>query len=338
MEYGNNMAAVAKKVTKKSLGAYLPEKKHGTPSNCRKWIAPINTVSEPLNSECLLPLSRESISWFLINSSRDFFEFLQQEAIREGLCRIEIRNNHWGDGEFGLAIRGSRLAIDNVVASIVPYLFDPHPNFFIQGSKLFSTRVIEKLREKSTKGLYEMILGKFSNRAFIDLADQEVHICACDNPRNTGQQIISIVFEKLSFWVKQERLDKFVDCCCCMDSFNLDEGVLCPNKYFYCGGGSEQETCTGMLVKEQLSRIQHQCNAIICSICQADIDTRCLASVLSKEQWRTLEEVRIDNQVTSKVEKLSHEFDKRLEAKVQEFIDDYGSMNGRVKQYNKQLF
>ncbi len=91
------------------------------------------------------------------------------------------------------------------------------------------------------------------------------------------------------------------------------------------------------MVKEQLGRMQHQGDSVICSICQETFDTRLLAPHLSGEIWRKLEEARIDIKVSSRVEKLSHDFDKRLDALIQEFKNEYGSLSGMVKHRAKQL-
>ncbi|KAL7533872.1 hypothetical protein ACHAXR_005501 [Thalassiosira sp. AJA248-18] len=293
----------------------------------KKWNTPSNH-NLPLCSEYLFELSMDSKPWFLINSSRNFFSFLREEALKEGLTQIEIRNNQWGKGEYGIAIRGNRNARDGAVGQISHYLIDPPPQFFVQDSKTFSCRVVKLLSRKSKE-----ILGKFSKLAFAEFNDDTVLICA-SNQNNTGKQIVFSIFEKLTFWVKQEGHDKFIDCNCCLDSFNLDQGVECGNGHFYCGG---KDGCIGSMVKEQLGRIQHQANMVICSICQEPIETRSLAPFLSRKTWGDLEETMIDSKVKSRVQKLSHEFDNRLEARIAEFMSEYGSLGGMVKIEAKRL-
>jgi hypothetical protein len=342
-EHMRNVALERKMHSKPSLGAYAPTLQkdlsttasitHGFTHGSPRW-----NVGEdylPKCSEYLFELPLDSRPWFLVNASENFFSFLREMAMKEGLAQIEIRNNPWGEGEYGIAVRGSRDARESAVGQLATYLFDPPSNFFVQQSKSLSRRVVEKLSGKTQSEINDMILGKkFAKCAFVEFSDDEIIICACDQPRCGAAQMISQVFDKLSFWMKQEGHDKFVDCICCMDSFNLDEGVVCREGHFYCGGKSG---CIGVMVKEQLQRIQHQDNAITCSICQETIDTRSLAPHLSEEAWLALEEAMIDSKVNLRVERLSHEFDKRLNAKIQEFMNEYGSLSGLVKSQAKQL-
>jgi hypothetical protein len=273
-------------------------------------------------------LSRDSKPWFLLTSSSQFFSFLQELALKEGLTQLEIRNNCWGDGEFGIAIRGNKETRDDVIVQIATYLFDPPAKFFVEETKSYSKRVVTKLSEKPRSEIYETILGKFSDRAFIEFYEDKIMICASNHPYDVGKQIVFNVFEKLTFWVKQEGHDKFIDCCCCMDSYNHDEGVLCAKGHFYCGG---IDGCIGAMVQEQLQRIQHQENVIICSICETSIDTQSLAPFLPETTWSELEETRIDSKVKVRTQQLSHDFDKRLEGRIEEFMGEYGSLDGRIK-------
>lgn len=335
LDYGGSMVKSSLTDHNKTLGAYAQmSKKDPNASNSglqRKWNI---SVGLPKCSEYLFEMSRDSKPWFLINSSRDFFSFLQEVALKEGLTQIEIRNNHWGDGEFGIAIRGHKDSRECALGKIVSYLFDPPSNFFFQKSKAFSRRVVSKLSEKSREDIYETILGKFSERAFIEFSDEDILICAI-NHKNAGNQIVFGVFEKLSFWVKQEGHDKFIDCCCCMDSFNLDQGIQCARGHFYCGG--VDDSCISYMVKSQLEQIQHQDNTVVCSVCNESIDTQSLAPLLPEQTWNELEETRIDSKVKVRVEKLNHEFDKRLDEKIQAFMDEYGSLDSMVKLDAKRL-
>ena len=241
-----NMTALKKRQQSISLGAYVrttPTCQVSASSGSKKW----NTLHHnlPKCSEYLFQIDRDSKSWFLINSSKQFFSFLKEVAMKEGLTQIEIRNNHW-NGEFGIAIRGNNQARDCVMGLIASHLFEPPTEYFVQETKPFSSRVIKKLCKKSKEEIY----GKYAKRAFIEFSDDEITLCASNHPRNAGKQIIFDVFEKLSFWVTQEGHDKFIDCCICMDSYNLDEGVQCINAHFYCGGSNG---CVGGMVKEHLS-------------------------------------------------------------------------------------
>eukprot|EP00804_Cyclotella_cryptica_P000652 CCRYP_014677-RA/>CCRYP_014677-RA protein AED:0.37 eAED:0.35 QI:0/-1/0/1/-1/1/1/0/466 len=330
-EYFNHGSDIvlASKSNTNTLATYVRKQEKGpsvnelTVSKSKKWNSLMNH-SLPMSLEYMLGLNRDSKAWFMINASGDFFRFLQEQAMKEGLAQIEIRNNMWGGGEYGIAIRGNRFAQERAEMQIIAYLFDPPSQFFVEDSKTLSSRVIEKLREERSRS---DILGKYSKRAFLDISNEKMSICALNYPRNAGQQIISSVFEKVAFWMRQEGHDKFIDCCCCMDSYNLDEGVKCVNGHFYCGG---KDSCIDAMVNEQLDRIQHQDNTIVCSICNANVDTRSLASVLSKKIWDKLEEARIDSRVNLRVQKLSHEFDKRLEEKIQEFVDEYGLLSDPI--------
>lgn len=338
IEYSNhwsNMPLENAMISKPSLGAYIP--------GLQKDLALKTSISQasprwnvdghkllPKYSEYLFEIPLDSKSWFLINSSDKFFHFLQDITMREGLAQIEIRNNHWGEGAYGIAVRGSKYAQGRAIEELDTYLKDPPLDFFVQKSKTLTTRVIKILREQTQSE----ILGSFALHAFIEFSKEDEIIICASNQSNRGDQIICQVLEKLSFWIKQEGHDKFVDCSCCLDSFNLDQGLACKNGHFYCGGN---DGCIGAMVKEQLQRMQHQDGAIACSICHETIDTRSLALHLSKETWLTLEDARIDSKVKLQVEELSHEFDKRLDVKIHEFIQEYGSVSGMVKHEAKKI-
>ena len=338
-EHLTNMTLERKMHSKPSLGTYAPALQKGLATTASLtqlstgWNMADRDHNLPKCSEYLFELPLDSKPWFLINSSNEFFSFLREMAMKEVLAQIEIRNNHWGKGEYGIAVRGSKDARERAVGELATYLFDPPSDFFVQQSKSLSSRVVKKLIKKTQSEINDMILERFAPHAFVEFSNNEIIICASNQSRS-GDQIIYQVFEKLSFWIKQEGHDKFVDCDCCFDSFNLDEGLACRKGHFYCGG---KEGCIGAMVKEQLERMQHQDNAISCSICQETIDTRSLAPHLSNETWLALEEARIDSKVKLRVEKLSHEFDKRLDAKIQEFMKEYGSLSGMVKVQAKQL-
>lgn len=319
------MTALKKRQQSISLGAYVQTTatcQVSASSGSKKWNT-LHNHNLPKCSEYLFQIDRDSKSWFLINSSKQFFSFLKEVAMKEGLTQIEIRNNHW-NGEFGIAIRGNNQARDCVMGLIASHLFEPPTEYFVQETKPFSSRVIKKLCEKSKEEIY----GKYAERAFIEFSDDEITLCASNHPRNAGKQIIFSVFEKLSFWVRQEGHDKFIDCCICMDSYNLDEGVQCTNGHFYCGGTNG---CIGGMVKEQLERMHHQDNTIVCSMCEEAFDTQSLALFLSEDTWSKLEETIIDSKVKVRVEKLNHEFDRRLEEKIQLFMNEYGSADSHLK-------
>lgn len=339
LEYNDhlsNMTLTNKMRSKPSLGAYAPVLQKGPASKASisqsssGWNVADHNL--PRCAEYLFELPLDSKPWFLINSSSKFFLFLREVAMKEGLAQIEIRNNHWGEGEYGIAVRGSKDARERAVGELATFLFDPPSDFFVQQSKALSSRVVQMLDEKTQSEIHDTILGRFASHAFVEFSNDEIIICASNQSRR-GNQIICQVFEKLSFWIKQEGHDKFVDCSCCFDSFNLDQGLACKKGHFYCGG---KDGCIGAMVQEQLTRMQHQ-DAITCSICHEAIDTRSLAPHLSNETWLALEEARIDSKVKLRVEKLSHEFDKRLDAKIEEFMQEYGSLSGMVKHQAKKL-
>ena len=330
-----NRTALKKSQQNKSLGAYVqtaPTHQVVASSGSKMWNKSVEH-NLPKCSEYLFELDRDSKPWFLIKS-KPFFSFFQEVAMKEGLAQIEIRNDHWGEGEYGIAIRGNKQARDSVLGLIASHMIEPPIEYFVQETKPFSSRVINKLCEKSKTEIYETILGKYADRAFIEFSDDEITICAINHPRNAGKQIIFSVFEKLSFWVQQEGRNKFIDCCICMDSYNLDEGVKCIDGHFYCGG---ENGCIGGMVKEQLERMHHQDDKIICSMCEKAVDTQSLAPFLSVDIWSKLEETIIDSKVKVRVEKLNHEFDRRLEEKIQAFMNEYGSADSQLKLRAKRL-
>jgi len=162
---------------------------------------------------------------------------------------------------------------------------------------------------------------------------EHVSICAVNYPRNVGEQIISTVLEKIQFWIEQEGYDRFIDCCCCMDSFNRNEGVLCKNGHFFCASADEEsdEGCVNAMVRAQFVNIGHQDTCVLCSVCKDPFDYQKLARFLRADVWKSLEEIRVESKVNSRVEQLSHEFDKKLEDKIREFMDKYASLSSKIK-------
>ena len=342
LEYNDHLSDMTlekRKNSQPTLGAYTPELKSQSSTapiihdhHSKSWNAADHNL--PKCSEYLIELPLDCKAWFLVNASDKFFSFLREVAMKEGLAQIEIRNNRWGEGEYGIAVRGSKDARERASEQLFTHLIEPPLQFFVEESKELSSRVMTRLVKKSQTEINNMILGKFASCAFVEFSDNEMIICA-SNQHHKGAHVINQVFDKLSFWIKQEGLDNFIDCCICCDSFNLDQGVACQEGHFYCGSESG---CLDSMVRDQLGRMQHQDNDIKCSICQETIETRSLAPHLSEATWTALEEAKIDSKVKLRVEKLSHDFDKRLEAKIEEFMQEYGSSSdGMLKVQAKQL-
>ncbi len=83
--------------------------------------------------------------------------------MKEGLAQIEIRNNHWGEGEYGIAVRGSKDVRERAVGELATYLFNPPSDFFVQQSKALSSRVVQMLDEKTQSEIHDTILGRFAS-------------------------------------------------------------------------------------------------------------------------------------------------------------------------------
>ncbi len=73
------------------------------------WNAPTHNL--PTCSEYLLELRLDSKPWFLINTSKKFFSFLAQVAMKGGLAQLEIRNNHWGKASMELLFGGAKMLV-----------------------------------------------------------------------------------------------------------------------------------------------------------------------------------------------------------------------------------
>ncbi len=205
-EHMNNVTLERRTHSKPSLGAYTPTLQKDLPSTASASITQgstgwnVGNDNLPKCAEYLFELPLDSKPWFLVNASKHFFRFLRELAMKEGLAQIEIRNNHWGEGEYGIAVRGSKDARERAVGQLATYLFDPPSEFFVQQSKSLSSRVVNRLSGKTQSEINDMILGKkFAKCAFVEFSDDEIIICACDQTRCDGAQIIYQAFEKLSF-------------------------------------------------------------------------------------------------------------------------------------------
>ena len=119
--------------------------KNQTSSASKIWSTTLHTMSS--TAEYLFELPYDFWVCFLISASKEFLSFLKELALEEGLCQIVRRENHWGKGEYGIAIRGIKYAWENVIGKIAQSLFDLPHEFFVRDSKKFSNGIVNKLCE-----------------------------------------------------------------------------------------------------------------------------------------------------------------------------------------------
>ncbi|KAL3900313.1 MAG: hypothetical protein SGARI_006268 [Bacillariaceae sp.] len=133
----------------------------------------------------------------------------------------------------------------------------------------------------------------------------------------------------MDFWIRQSGYDKFAQCGCCFEQFNLDQGVKCQNDHFYCS--EEEGSCFSSLIVSQINQIRSSEKGLVCPECGESYREKDVASNLPEEVWKRVKDAMVAKQVETESKKLALEFDERLEARVQEVIKEYGNADPVLK-------
>jgi len=295
------------------LSAFVPEpKKRDYYSECGiLW-----------NEMQLKPQSRFIIltNWqmFLIDRSPSLMQEIQEMALEEGLGCLSKRCS---GGRKGLLVTG--LHVD-AIAEKVKAAFSLPSQHFVKEEYCYSTRVIGSLKNLMQTDDGRRLVSSSAN-ALLELieADTKVVLYGVNSRNKSGADEVRDVIDKIKFWVRQENYNSFLQCGCCLENHNPDQGISCSNGHFYCSG--DQDACFSVSIRAQINLIRSSTAGLVCPDCGVSYSSKDVASNLPTELWNQVQDAIIAKKVETESEKLVRRFDERLEEKIQELMAQYGN-------------
>ena len=250
------------------------------------------------------------------------------------MCRIELHQPARGGGT-GVLVSGERAEAEMVVDNVRAVMDRPPEDLVSFDSESHSARVIALVAETlRAHGEAAFGLGPRDGVSVeADVAAGRIAVRALRSPARPG--LGREVLGQIRFWLRQQGLDRFVECAACCDSINLDQGVGCPGGHVFCSrddGGDE--TCMAALIRSQLAAIRAQGGALVCPVCRAAFSDKEVAAGVSGESWAAVQRALLEAQVERRYAELQSEFDQRLQQKVRELVErfDRGDVSELVSQ------
>lgn len=283
-----------------------------------------------INSRMNLPISSNSMEWFMIKSSLHFWKYLKTSCFEEGLCQIEKQENSWEPNyDPELIIQGYNA--HSAMNQVLDALQNPPTEFFtIRQKECVSQRVQEKIKTILRESRSDLIPPKFEKVLFLEInEDGQLKVCIVKAGRH-GRYAMDSIFEKIDFWIKQEEYDSFRECQCCFEERNIDQGIECKNGHFICS----VEECLDKFVKCIIPVIGQE-GKLSCPCCQCELDLQIIAAHLCKNTWKDLNDAILDSKMKLKYASLQSDFDQRLKKKVDELINEYGDQTSVMKEKAK---
>ena len=250
------------------------------------------------------------------------------------LCRIERHQRARGEPP-GLLVSGERAEADMVAESLREVLVDPPEDLVSRDSEAFSGRVVALVRAAlSREGSAAFGLGPRDGVLVeADAAAGRVAVRALRTRERPalGREVLG----QIRFWLRQQGLDRFVECAACLEGVNPDQCVQCPGGHSFCtqGGAGTEElpvgegSCMAGLIKAQLASIRAQEGALICPVCRAAFAEQEVAARVSAESWGAVQRAVLEARVERRYAELQSEFDQRLQLKVRELVERFDSGN-----------
>ena len=308
-EYHHLVKQIEDQAPTRQLGDFLPDgirnRLGGTRNVAAVWEQlhiPTKKVFEPLNQEQL----------FLIRKSISLFNQMQDFAFYDGLARVALTRMN---GKSGILLTG--LHVGNTLRHCLKMLEPPSDHFAVE-SRDFGERIVDKVRTILHKKPDELIGSSYVLVQVLD--DTQVRFIGVHSSRDSATKAIQNVITKIEFWMSQEGYDEFVECCCCMDEKNLDEGVRCGNGHFICS-----ERCLELAVESQVVHIQsREGDPLVCPMCNCPYPTQTLAAHLPPATWDRVQKAIVDQRVERERKILQKGFDARLKEQVDNLISKYG--------------
>ena len=162
----------------------------------------------------------------------------------------------------GIYFRG--IHVEETMKGCLELLNPPSDHFAIE-TREYGERVVEYIGDTLRTKPELLISPTESKRALVEiLSETSIRVSAVRWHDRTASETIQSVLGKIKLWISVEGYDKFVECCCCLDKRNPDQGVMCSNGHFFCSvGGSFDEAVASQIVQIQ-SRPENQ---LLCPIC-----------------------------------------------------------------------
>jgi hypothetical protein len=302
------------------LVAFLPERKRRDfTSECGAlWRdVPMQT------SSAFLELSGPQ--FFLVNRSESLFYEIQEYAFEEGLGCVTKQAQA---GRQGLFVKG--LHVESIVSGVKAIMQPPSRHFVLE-ERHYIDRVIDSIGEliQTGDGLRSITS---SESALIQVVKPEskVRIYGVHSSLVSGGDMVRDVIERIAFWIKQEGYGMFVECGCCFEKRNFDQGLVCSNNHFYCSVG--EKSCFATLISSQINQIRSSEIGLACPECCSPYDTKDVAFHLPSSVWVEVQGAIVAKEVEKESEVLVRRFDERLEAKIQELMSNYGNADAFLKE------
>ena len=151
-------------------------------------------------------------------------------------------------------------------------------------------------------------------RFYVD--DQEGTLVVLSTKKN--DDLTNSPFDVVDMWIKEEKLDRYVECVSCYEEMNPDHVIKCTNAHYFCAA-----ECFSTLVESQLPQLRSQDCRLLCPCCNSPFDDQEIAKCASKSAYKAIQDAVVDAKVAVATEKFKTEFDRNLEAKVQELLEKY---------------
>jgi hypothetical protein len=258
---------------------------------------------------------------FLINRSPPLLAALQELALEEGLGTIYLTCK---DRKDGLVLKG--LHVNEIRKGVSAMLEPPSPHFVME-TKEYGERVLDGLREEVERNGWICLSG--SQDVLIEfIGDSQLCLWAVHKNGKAATELVEQVFGKINFWIQREGYDNFLDCGCCCEPRNRDEGVVCKNGHFYCS----KEACFEGAVMSQIQHLSSRVDSsLLCPDCKVPYKMKDIAAHMSTSTWEKVQETLVDKQVRDRTAELEKQFNSRLDSKVAELLSKYGNADARLK-------
>ncbi|KAL7558501.1 hypothetical protein ACA910_008100 [Epithemia clementina (nom. ined.)] len=261
---------------------------------------------------------------FLLHNSKGLVAQMQDFAFEQGLARATVVTR---GQRSGILLTG--MLVEELIQPCLDML-NPPSNHFAVETRDYGERVVENIRNIVKSKPQRLIGSHLSKHVYMEImSDTTIRLSAVRYKNEPGSKAIQEVLAKLDFWMSQEGYDKFIQCCCCFDERNADEGVQCSNGHFFCSIGS----CFDNAIKTQIVNIDsRQEDPLLCPMCDDPYQAQKLAAHLSPDTWEHVQKAIVDQKVEQQRQVLQKEFDERLDKRVQKLLDDYGQAGHALKE------
>jgi hypothetical protein len=262
--------------------------------------------------------------FFLVNRSESLFYEIQEYALEEGLGCVSKQRQA---GRQGLFVKG--LHVETIVSGVKAMLESPSKHFVLE-ERHYIDRVIDSIGEliQTDEGRRSITS---SESALIQVVEPEskVRVYGVHSSGANGGDVVRDVIERIAFWMNQEGYGTLVECGCCFEERNLDQGLICSNNHFYCSVG--EKSCFATLISSQVNQIRSSETGLACPECCSPYDIKDVAFHLQSNVSIEVQSAIVAKEVEKGSEILARRFDEILDVKIQELMSNYGNANSLLK-------